>query len=282
MLNYLRSTAIPDRGADIPGTTSTTEGTANQPNTTSKKKKKKKKSLASATPAKTENHPSATLLTAAKAAVAAAEQAAEAAEQAAKAAETSAKAAGGAVAEAANAAIAAKATAEAASEAAEEAAIGARAAKAAAGAAAEALKAAEAFEAAQKAEASAPEEATGEDYVSDDEYAKFTKSKVGTTFLYVPVEGPIQVRQTSTAGTEEILEWPYTEGHSLSTRNTVNEGYILTGFIRSFHFDAPVNKRYSKLYGPSARIHGPGIIYNESNGGLAVSLTEKDIPKIFR
>ncbi|KAG9322386.1 hypothetical protein KVV02_005269 [Mortierella alpina] len=252
MLNYLQATAARNRGEDIFSTASTLAGTANQPNTAAKKKKKKKKPLATGIPATAENPPSATCLTATKAAVVAAEQAAEAAEAALKAA----KSASGATVEAASAA---------------------RAARAAVKAAAEAVKAAETLVAAeQEAEA---EKATGEDYSSDDEYQK---SLAGTTFLYVPVEGDIQVRQTSTATKEEILEWPVCEGHTLCNHNLANERYILTGYIRSFNFDGPINKRYSRIYGKgTATIHGPAIIFNE-DGRRAVSLTEKDIPIIFR
>ncbi|KAF9952710.1 hypothetical protein BGZ70_000533 [Mortierella alpina] len=269
MLNYLQTTAARERGADIPGMTATPAGTANQPHTAAKKKKKKKKPLATATAAEAVNPASASCLTAAKAAAETAEQAAAEAAKAAKAADEAAKAAD-------EAAKAADETAKAAGGAAMEAANATRAARAAAEAAAEAVKAAEMLVAAdQETEAAkaTPEEAIGAGYESDNEYEK---SLAGKTFLYVPVEGAIQVRTRSGATKEEILEWPYTEGHGLAVPN-----YILTGYIRSFNFDGPINKRYSKLYGPTARIHGPAIIYNE-NGRVAVSLTEEDIPKIFR
>ena len=38
------------------------------------------------------------------------------------------------------------------------------------------------------------------------------EERARTTFLYVPVEGDIQVLPWSKGAIEEILQWPYTEG----------------------------------------------------------------------
>ncbi|KAF9902584.1 hypothetical protein EC991_004757 [Linnemannia zychae] len=280
MLSHSHATTTPVEIASYFGTNSKLESRMDQSTTTTtkKKKKKKKKSQTTATPGRTEDHPPADNLMTAKAAVEAAEAAAAAAEAV--------------ITAAVEAAGAAEVAAAAAKEAAERAAKAARAANTAAKAATEAIVAIEAAravkatakeaKAVEAAEVSETEKVAAGEYEDYEEYEESEEERAKKTYLYVPVEGDIQVRQRSFATTEEILEWPYTEGHVLTNRNLANEPYLLTGFIRSFDFGGPINKRYSRIYGNgTAQIRGPAAIFNE-NSRHTVSLTKKDIPRIFR
>ncbi|KAF9339397.1 hypothetical protein BGZ91_006060 [Linnemannia elongata] len=273
MLSHPHAAATPDGMATSPGTTSTPESMVAQSTAAAKKKrKKKKKPHTTTTPRRTENHPPVENLTTAEAeakaaeATGRAEAAAVAAKEEAGRAEAAAVAAKEAAGRAEAAAVAAKEAAGRAAKAATEAVVAVEAVRAAKAAAAEAV---DAVEAAEESEA-----AVGE----YEEYEQSKEEIARTTFLYVPVEGDIQVLPRLFARSEEILQWPYTEGHVLS----VKKPYILTGFIRSFNFEDPINKRYSKIYGRgTAVIRGPAMIVNE-DGRQILSLTKKDIPKIFR
>lgn len=103
-----------------------------------------------------------------------------------------------------------------------------------------------------------------------------------TTCLYVPVEGDIKVLPwSSSTSIGDILEWRDYEGLAFSSRRLLNQGYLLSGFIRTSGPQADaVNTRCTKLY--IAEINGPVIIVNEDRDGDVVSLTEKDIRQIFK
>lgn len=97
------------------------------------------------------------------------------------------------------------------------------------------------------------------------------------TCLYVPVEGEIRVIPFNSTTLQQYLG-QNREGICIS-----NPAYRLSGFIRSFNFSDPVNKRCSNIY--VAEIRGPVIIVDEHEDDDiegAKSLSEKDIPKIFR
>ncbi|KAF9289082.1 hypothetical protein BGZ74_000799 [Mortierella antarctica] len=108
-----------------------------------------------------------------------------------------------------------------------------------------------------------------------------TVEVVTKTCLYVPVEGDIKILPwTSFTAIKDILEWRDCEGIAFSSQYVLNQGYFLTGFIRTFGPDTDlVNKRCTKLY--VANIYGPVVIVNENRKGDMVPLTEKDIPHIF-
>lgn len=99
--------------------------------------------------------------------------------------------------------------------------------------------------------------------------------------LYVPAEGDIRVIPFTPTTLREYLGQHY-EGICIFKPN-----YRLSGFIRSFDTSAPLNKRCTDIY--VAEIRGPVIIVNEGEeedegeeeGEYLLSLTEKDITKIF-